>query len=86
VSIMHLEAGHLSSFKFTVTINTNSPSQWPRGLRHDMFSFARTLGSWVRIPVEVWVFVYVYSVFESSCVCSGLGTGCSPVQGVLPTV
>jgi hypothetical protein len=27
-----------------------SRSQWPRGLRHELFSPAPTLGSWVRIP------------------------------------
>jgi hypothetical protein len=31
---------------------------------------AQTLESWVRIPVEVWMFVYVYSVFVLSCVCT----------------
>jgi hypothetical protein len=31
------------------------------------------------------VCVYVYSVFMLFCVCSGLETGWSPVQGVLPT-
>jgi hypothetical protein len=29
-----------------------SQSQWPRGLRQEMSSPARTLGSWVRIPLE----------------------------------
>jgi hypothetical protein len=28
-----------------------------------MSSSARTLGSWVRIPLKAWMFVYVYSVF-----------------------
>jgi hypothetical protein len=32
------------------------------------------------------VCVCVYSVFVLSCVDSGLATGCSPVQGVLPSV
>jgi hypothetical protein len=58
-------------------------SQWPRGLRREMSSPARILGSWVRIPFEAWMFVYVYSVFVLG---SGLATGWSPVQGVLPTV
>jgi hypothetical protein len=27
-------------------------SQWPRGLRHELSSLARTLGSWVPIPLD----------------------------------
>jgi hypothetical protein len=60
-----------------------SRSQWPRSLRHELSSLARTLGSWVRIPLEAWMSVCVYSV----CVLgSGLATGWSLVQGVLPNV
>jgi hypothetical protein len=43
-------------------------SQWPRGLRHEMSSLVRTLGSWVRIPLKGWMSVCVYSVFMLSCV------------------
>jgi hypothetical protein len=43
-------------------------SQWPRGLRQEPPTFAWTLGSWVRIPFKVWMFVCVYSVFVLSCV------------------
>jgi hypothetical protein len=32
-------------------------------LRHELSSFARTLGSWVRIPLDAWMSVCVYSVF-----------------------
>jgi hypothetical protein len=52
-------------------------SQWQRGLK------AWTVGSWVRITLEAWRFVYVYSVFVLG---SGLATGWSTVQGVLPTL
>jgi hypothetical protein len=52
---------------------------WPRGLRHE-------LSSLVRIPLDAWIFVYVYSVFVLSCVGSSLATGWSPFQGDLPTV
>jgi hypothetical protein len=38
-------------------------SQWPRGLRHEMSSPARTLGLWVRIPLKACMSVCVYSVF-----------------------
>jgi hypothetical protein len=61
-------------------------SQWPRGIRHEMSSPAQTLGSWVRIPLKAWMFVWVYSVFVLSCVGSGLAKNSSPIQGVLPTV
>jgi hypothetical protein len=46
-------------------------SQWPRRLRHEMSSLARTLGSWVWIPLKAWMSVCTYSV----CVGSGLATG-----------
>jgi hypothetical protein len=66
-----------SLFKYTVPVP--SWSQWPRGLRHELSSLARMLGSWVRIPLKAWMFVCV-------CIGSGLATGWSPIQGVLPTV
>jgi hypothetical protein len=43
-------------------------SQWLRGLRHEPFAPVRTLGSWVRIPLEAWMSVCVYSVFVLFCV------------------
>jgi hypothetical protein len=61
-------------------------SQWPRGLRREPSSPARTLGSWVWIPLKAWMSVYVYSVSVLFCVSSGLATGWAPVQGVLSTV
>jgi hypothetical protein len=30
-------------------------TQWPRGLRYELSSLARTLGSWVRIPLKAWI-------------------------------
>jgi hypothetical protein len=60
-----------------------SRSQWPRGLKHELSSLARTLGSWVRIPLEAWMSVCVYYVFALG---SGLATSWSLVQGVLPNV
>jgi hypothetical protein len=30
---------------------------------HELSSFARKLGSWVRIPFRAWISVCVYSVF-----------------------
>jgi hypothetical protein len=57
-------------------------SQWPRRLRHELSSPARTLGSWVRIPLNTWMFVCLFYV----CVGSGLATGWFPIQGVLASV
>jgi hypothetical protein len=34
-----------------------SRTQWPRLLRHELSSFARTLGSCVRIPLKAWMSV-----------------------------
>jgi hypothetical protein len=50
-------------------------SQWPRGLRHEMPFPAQTLGSWVRIPLEAWIFVCFYSVCVVLCVGIGLAKG-----------
>jgi hypothetical protein len=43
-------------------------SRSSRGLRHELSSLARTLGSWVRIPLKAWMSVCVYSVFVLSFV------------------
>jgi hypothetical protein len=56
---------------------------WPRGLKHELPSLARTLGLWVRIPLEARMSVCVYSVFVLSI---GLATGLSFVHGVVPNV
>jgi hypothetical protein len=45
-----------------------------------------TLGTWIWIPLEAWICVGVYCVFMLSCVGSGLATGWSPVQWLLPTI
>jgi hypothetical protein len=39
-------------------------SQWPRRLRRELSSLARTLGSWVLIPLKACMPVCVYSVFR----------------------
>jgi hypothetical protein len=61
-------------------------SQWPRSLRHEPSPPALILGSWIRIPLETWMSMCVYSVCVVLCVGSGLAMGWSPVQGALPTV
>jgi hypothetical protein len=56
-------------------LNKNSVtswSQWPRGLRHELSSPARTPGSWVRIPLEAWMSVCVSVVL---CIGSGVAMG-----------
>jgi hypothetical protein len=39
-----------------------------RDVSHELSSPAKTLGSWVRIPLEAWMSVCVHSVFVLSCV------------------
>jgi hypothetical protein len=46
---------------------------------------ARMLGSWVWNPLKAWIAVHLICVCVL-CVGSGLATGWSPTQGVLPTV
>jgi hypothetical protein len=48
-----------------------SRSRWPRGLRHELFSLARMLGSWVRIPLKAWMSVCVCVRYRP---CDGLIT------------
>jgi hypothetical protein len=45
-----------------------SRSQWPRGLSHEPSSSARTMGLWIRIQIEAWMSLCVYSVFVLFCV------------------
>jgi hypothetical protein len=65
-----------------------SRSQWPRGLKHELSSLARKLGSWVGIPLKPWMSVLcAFTLFVLFCVGgSGLTTGWFPVKGVLPIV
>jgi hypothetical protein len=41
-------------------------SEWPRGLRHELSSLARTLRSCVRIPLKAWM--SVLCVFMLLCI------------------
>jgi len=80
----------IASYEILVTVTTlkkhTCRSQWPRRPRHVRSSTARSLVSWVRIPLEVWMCVLVFFCVVLSCVVTGLATGRSPVQGVLPNV
>jgi hypothetical protein len=44
-----------------ICYNTDCRSQWPRGLKHELYSLVRKLGSWVRIPLKAWISVFVLS-------------------------
>jgi hypothetical protein len=44
-------------------------SQWPRGLGHESSSLARTLGSWVRIPLKAWMSVCGFILYLCCPVC-----------------
>jgi hypothetical protein len=59
-------------------------SQWPRGLKHELSSLARTLGSWVRIPLRAWMFgvcMRLFCVCVALCVGSGLATAYPSSKG-----
>jgi hypothetical protein len=60
--------------------------QWQLGLRHELSSPIRTLGSWVRIPLEAWMSVWVYSVFVLSCGQVVTLRRADPQSRVLPTL
>jgi hypothetical protein len=65
---------HILAMSVTVRYFTSlhwvGRSEWPRGLRHEMSSLARTLESWVRVPLKTWMFVCV-----SLCLCFPLPVG-----------
>jgi hypothetical protein len=42
-------------------------SRWLCGLRHEASSLARTLRSWVRIPLKAWMSVYTYILCYLVC-------------------
>jgi hypothetical protein len=49
-------ARHTERFIYEV-MYTSGRSRWPRGLRHELSSLVRTLGSWDRMPHKAWMFV-----------------------------
>jgi hypothetical protein len=55
-------------------------------LRHDMSSPAPIMWTRVRIPLEAWMYVCFHSMSMLFCVGSGLASGWSQVQGILPAV
>jgi hypothetical protein len=49
----------LMSRKWILALIYHRLSQWSRGLRHELSSPARTLGTWVRIPLKTWMSVFI---------------------------
>jgi hypothetical protein len=60
--------------RLNINIYTQWPPQWPRCLRHELSSLARTLGSGLRIPLKAWmsVLVCLFCVCVVLCVGNGL--------------
>jgi hypothetical protein len=52
-------------------------SQWSRGQRLELSSLARTLGSWVRIPLKAWMSgcAFIFYVCVALSVGSGIASG-----------
>jgi hypothetical protein len=72
---------------FLLCICVSCRSQWSRGLRHEPSSPARTLGIVGSNPTGgTDVCMPLFCVYVVLFVYSGLATGWSPVQGVIPTV
>jgi hypothetical protein len=71
-------ANYFSSLPIRAALRFKTPNVFASG----------TLGSWVRIALEVWIYTYicVFSVFILSCVGNDVAVGWSPVQRVLQTV
>jgi hypothetical protein len=57
---------------FRNLIQEISRSQYPRRLRHELSSLARTMGSWVQIPLRAWMFGVCIRLF---CACAVLCLG-----------
>jgi hypothetical protein len=68
ISLAQLHSSPESNYILAVMWSV-CPSQWPRGLRHEISSPARTLGSWIRIPLEACMSVCVCVVL---CVVAAL--------------
>jgi hypothetical protein len=68
---------YLHSPIFLHGIVLNCRSRWPRGLRHELSSLTRKLGSWVRVQLKAWMSVCMrlFCVCVVLCVVSGLETG-----------
>jgi hypothetical protein len=61
--VLHRIADNNTTSSDSVRRHFSGRSQWPRDLRHEMYSPDRTLESWVRNPLKAWMFACVYSMF-----------------------
>jgi hypothetical protein len=80
---------HTYIYTLYICTYTSCRSRWPSGPRHVLSSFARKPGTRVRIPYKAWMFgvcMRLFCICVVLCLGSGLATGWSPVQGVLPSV
>jgi hypothetical protein len=59
--VIHSEPFRSIHLTYTAIVSADH-SDRPRGLRQEMFTPARTLGSWVRIPLEAWMSVCLFCV------------------------
>jgi hypothetical protein len=79
----HLEEyAHLSDFCHILQQTTlrERRSQWPRGLRHELSSLARTLRSWVRILLKAWMSTLCAFIL---CLCCSVCMQ-RPCNGLIP--
>jgi hypothetical protein len=56
-------------------IHIKCRSQWLRRLKYELSSLSQTQESWIRIPLEAYISVFVCSVYVVLRVVSGLPTG-----------
>jgi hypothetical protein len=70
---MKLETVKFSETSTTHPMSTYCRSQRLRGLRHKLPSPAGMLGSWARIPLKSWIFVFVLCLYRWKP-CDGLIT------------
>jgi hypothetical protein len=83
--IMFSRSTYTILLRLYIRVYAHRRSQWQRGLKHKPSSLVRKLGSWVRIPLEACMSVFIrFSAFL--CAGSYHAKGWSPVQGVIPTV
>jgi hypothetical protein len=61
----YLSTGRSLPLQKFLKLQIKSRSQFSRGLRHELSSLARTLGSWVRIPLKAWMSVCAFIL----CLC-----------------
>jgi hypothetical protein len=66
VQVVHLCTAPLRLFNY---FPCKCRTQWLRGLRHELSPLARTLGFWVRMPLEAWMSVCAFILCLYCYVC-----------------